>query len=94
MRKENSKGEEQNELPTFSLGGRYSLSSPYQKSPMQLHCCKTTAAITGTAERWEKHAAPRSAPCHNRNFRKRVCQYRLPVRLTIRSSATDHERAL
>jgi hypothetical protein len=26
---------------------------------------------------------PCSSICHNRNFRKQVCQYRLPVRLTM-----------
>jgi hypothetical protein len=34
MQKENIKGEE---LPNDSLGGCYSLSSPHQNSPMQLH---------------------------------------------------------
>jgi hypothetical protein len=41
MRNKNCKGEEHNELPTYFLGGRSSLSSPHQSSPTQLHCIKT-----------------------------------------------------
>jgi hypothetical protein len=50
MRKENCKGEEQNELPRDPLGGHSSLSSPLHSSPTQLHCVKTTPGTTGTAD--------------------------------------------
>jgi hypothetical protein len=48
------------------LEGRSSLILPQQSGPAQLHCVKTTPATTCTADRWEKSAAPRTAPCATR----------------------------
>jgi hypothetical protein len=62
MRKENSKGEEHNELLKDSPGERYSLSA---LSRTLLCSCTasrdSTKATTGTADRWEKCGAPCSA---------------------------------
>jgi hypothetical protein len=62
MQKENCKGEEHNELPRDPLGGCSSLSSPHQSSLCS--CTESryaTPAITGTADIWEKLAAPHAA---------------------------------
>jgi hypothetical protein len=74
-----AKGEEHNGLPRDSPGG-WSLSSSYQSSPTQLRCKtlntrnhRRMGKVCGTAC---------SHICHNRKFRKQVCQYRLPVCLT------------
>jgi hypothetical protein len=71
-RKENSKGEQHNELPRDSLGERYSLSSPQQSSPMQLHCVKKL----NISNHWHRRqtgeacSTPFSSICHSRNFPK------------------------
>jgi hypothetical protein len=84
MRRENCKGEEHNELPRDSLGGRSSLSSPHQSSPTQLHCVKTrNKATTGTADREEKRSAPRAAASATIGNLEYICQYKLPVRLKM-----------
>jgi hypothetical protein len=44
----------------------------------------TQQATTGTTDRLEKRSAPRPAACHNRKFKKQVCQYSIPGRLTMK----------
>jgi hypothetical protein len=56
MQKGNYKGEKHNELPRDPLGGRSSLSSPHQSSPMQLHCIRHSSPNTGAIDRWGKNA--------------------------------------
>jgi hypothetical protein len=77
-----AKGEEHNELPRGPLGGRWSISSPHQNSPVQLHCVKT---LTNSNHRHRRHIGKACSIYHNRNFRILVCQYRIPVRLTMTS---------
>jgi hypothetical protein len=60
MPKENSKGEEHNELPRDSLRERYSLNFPRSERP-HADARDSTTATTGTAERLEKRPAPRAA---------------------------------
>jgi hypothetical protein len=85
-KKENCKGEEHNELPRDPLGGRSSLSSPHQSSDTQLHCVKTNITCNHRHGRHMEKACgpPCSSICHNRKFRKQVCQYRLLVRLPLK----------
>jgi hypothetical protein len=80
-----AKGEEHNDFPRDSLGESFSFSSPHQRSPTQLHCGKTLNASNYTHRREVGKACgtPCSGICHNKKFRKQVCQYRLPVRLTM-----------
>jgi hypothetical protein len=63
------------------------LSSPHQNSPVQLHCIKILNSSNHTHRRQMGKACstPFSSICRNRNFRKMVCQYRRPVRLTMTS---------
>jgi hypothetical protein len=57
----------------FTSPGHFSPFAPNQ----------ATLATIGTIDIWEKLAAPLfSSSCHNRKFRKQVCQYRLQFHLT------------
>jgi hypothetical protein len=86
MRKENCKGEEHNKLPRDPLGGVSCLSSPHQSNSTQLHCVKAhKRATTSIRDLWGKRAAPRAAASSaiGNSENRSVCQYRLPVRLTV-----------
>jgi hypothetical protein len=65
------------QAPKESLGGRYSFSSPHHSSPTRMHCVKTKNASN------HKQCRQSSSICLKRNFRKQVCQFRLPVHLAI-----------
>jgi hypothetical protein len=52
-RKKNCK-REKHELPSDHLGGSSSLSSPHQRSPMQLHCVKILKTSNQRHRRGEK----------------------------------------
>jgi hypothetical protein len=71
--------------PKDALGGRSSLGSPHQSSPTQQHCVKRLKTCNQKHRRrmGEACGTPCSSICHNKNFRKQVCQYRLPFRLTM-----------
>lgn len=56
----------------------YSLSSPHQNSPTQLHGVKTHNSNYRHCRDGERVSTPFISICHNRKFRK---QYRLPVHL-------------
>jgi hypothetical protein len=83
-----AKGEQHDELPKDSLGGRYSLRMPHQNSPTQLHCVKTLNNSKNhrhLRQMWRACSTPFSSICHDRKFGKQVCQYRVPVRVTVTS---------
>jgi hypothetical protein len=62
-----AKGEEHNELPRDSLGGRSSLSSRHQGSPTQLHCFKTLN--TNIHRHCRQMGKACGSPCSN------ICQF-------------------
>jgi hypothetical protein len=63
MRKENCKGEEHKKFPSYPLGGCSSLSSPHQKSSVQLQYVKTLKnSNQSTADRWGSVRDPAQQP--------------------------------
>jgi hypothetical protein len=97
MRKESCNGEQREELPWDPLAGRFSVNSPHQIRPWQLHCVKIPAN-RGTSDRWEELADPcAAASATTGNLKKLVYQHRLPVHLTMtckssHCSATENDR--